>query len=328
MTARFVLDESSWAAATGAIPGVLSNAIERLLERLDVARVRGEVVVKPAHYYETDLGDGVQLFSALFEQDCPVQLDRDLAYRLSLVLDQVNAFDDSGLVEYDAEFEGRVRFALGVVWAHASCLQRRHIAVLPLPLDEVPLGQVPVTVAGVTLEIVFVAKESQHVGFFRSVISLENADEAMFERLARSAFPALEWADSIWRSLGKFSRPYIEVRDELVRSLGGLSDHGAGCFHEHRAGDPHHLQSVLSILVGAETSDENGRTKTHRPSKRDRTRRHRGIEKVFWWHVKLQPHVDRIYFRYEPLSASLPSPEYGRVVVGLFKNHCVLPTPP
>ena len=68
-----------------------------------------------------------------------------------------------------------------------------------------------------------------------------------------------------------------------------------------------------------------GRTKAHRPSKQDRTRRHRGIEKVFWWHVKLQPHVDRIYFRYEPLSASLASPECGRIVVGLFKNHCVLP---
>ena len=35
-------------------------------------------------------------------------------------------------------------------------------------------------------------------------------------------------------------------------------------------------------------------------SKRDRTRSHRGIDKVFWWHVKVRPHVDRIHFLYEP----------------------------
>ena len=57
----------------------------------------------------------------------------------------------------------------------------------------------------------FVTEESEHVGFFRSVILWENADEAIFERLAQSAFPALEWADGVWRGLGHFSRPYIEV---------------------------------------------------------------------------------------------------------------------
>ena len=142
--------------------------------------------------------------------------------------------------------------------------------------------------------------------------------------LARSAFPALDWADGVWRGLGHFSRPYIEVRDELVRYLGGLSDHGAACFHEHRA-DPRRLSRVLSARVGSETSDENGRTKGHPPSRRDRTRRHRGIDKVFWWHVKLRPHVDRIHFLYEPPSVSAPWPEHGRIVVGLFKDHCILP---
>ena len=324
MTARFVLDESSWAGATGASPGVLSDAIERLLERLDVARERDEDVVRHADYYETDLGDGVQLHSSLFEPGCRVQLDRDLALRLSWALTQINEFNDSGLVESEAEFEGKVRFAPGVVWAHASCSKRRHIAVLPLPLGGAPLGRMPVTVAGATLEIVFAARESQHVDFFRSAITLENADQAEFRRLAPSAFPAIEWADNIWRGLGDFSRPYNAVRDKLVRCLGGLSDHGAGCFHDH-AGDPRGLASVLSVHVGAATSDENGRTKQHRQSRLARTRRHRGIDKAFWWHVKLRPNVDRIYFRYEPPQVSPPAPEHGRIVVGLFKDHCLLP---
>ena len=326
MSGRFVLDESSWAGATEAsLVGALAEAIERLLERLDVARGRGEGVVKHENYYETDLGDGIQLFSLLFESGCPVRLDRDLAFRLYTALDRANAFDDSQLTQYDAEFHRKVRFAPGVVWAHTSCREGHHVAVFPLPLGEVPVGKVPVTVADVTLEIFFVAGESQHVHFFRSVIALENADEAKFERLSRSAFPVLDWADNVWRGLGHLNRPYIEIRDKLVRCLGGLSDHGAACFDEFTAGDPRQLAGVLSAKVGAETSDENGATKRDPQSKRDRTRRHRGIDKVFWWHVKLEPNVDRIHFLYEPPSASLAGLGESHIVVGLFKDHCVLP---
>ena len=326
MKARFVLDESSWSgAATNSSAPALADAIERLVDRLDLARDRGEGVVKHADFYETNLGDGVQLFSLLFEPACRVRLDRDHTLRISLALDQANEFDESGLVEYDAEFEGRVRFAPGVAWAHASCSERRHIAVLPVPLGDVPLGRIPVTVAGATCEILFVAGEAEHVGFFRSVITLENANETKFGILARSAFPALEWADNIWHGLGHFSRPYIDVRQEVIDCLGGLSDHGARCFHEHDEGDPRHLARVLSARIGKRTSDENGATKRHPPSRRDRTRRHRGIDKVFWWHVKLRPNVDRIHFLYEPQSAISDRPSEGHIVVGLFKDHCVLP---
>ena len=325
MRARFVLDESSWAGAARASPvGTLTDAIERLVERLDVARDRGEGVVKHADYYQTDLGDGVRLFSLLFEPGCPVFPDHDLAYRLSLTLDRTNDFDDTRLAEYDAGFGGEVRFAPGLAWAHTSCREGHHVAVLPLPLADVPAGKVAVTVADATLEIFFVVGESQHVNFFRAVVALENADEVTFERLARSAFPALDWADDVWRGLGHLSRPYIAVRDELVRCLGGLSDHGAVSFDEFAA-DPRRLARVLSARIGARTSDENGATKQYPQSRQDRARRHRGIDKVFWWHVKLQPNVDRIHFLYEPPSASPAGPSEGHVVVGLFRDHCVLP---
>ena len=324
MTGRFVLDESSWAGATEAnLAGGLDDAIERLLERLDVARDRDEPVVKHENYYETDLGDGVRLYASLFDPSCPVRLDRDLTNRVITALDRANTFDDSQLTQYDAEFHQKIRFAPGVVWAHTSCREGHHVAVFLLPLGEVPVGKVPVTVADATLEIFFVAGESQHVDFFRSVIELENADEAKFERLARSAFPALDWADNVWRGLGHLSRPYIEVRDKLVRCLGGLSDHGAACFDEFEAADPRQLARVLSAHVGAKTSDENGATKQHPQSKRDRARHHRGIDKVFWWHVKLKPHVDRIHFLYEPSPGSGPKLRESRIVVGLFKDHCL-----
>lgn len=325
MTARFVLDESSWAAATEAETDVLTHAAHRLIERLDVTRERNEGVAKHIGYYESALGHDVQLWSALFDSGCPVRFDHDLALRLTLALDQAIDFDDDKLDDYDAEFYGGVRFSPGVVWAHARCRQGRHVAVLPLPLAGVPRGRVPVAVADTAVDLFFVTEESEHVVFFRSVILREHANEAMFERLAGSAFPALDWADDVWRGLGSFSRPYIEVREDLVRCLGGLSDYGATCFHECLGGNQSQLPNVLSARIGRETSDENGRTKSHKESERDRTRRHSGTNKVFWWHVKLQRHIDRVYFLYESPSAGSPLPENGRIVVGILKDHCTLP---
>ena len=323
MTTRFVLDEWSWMEATGTDHDALSNAIHRLLERLDVARGRNEGVVRHQDYYWTDLGDGVQLFSVLFEPNCALRFDHDLTERLSLALDRIIAFDDSELIDYDADFCGRMQLAPGVAWAHARCSAQHQVAVLPLPLGDVASGMLTVVVGGVANEIFFVTDELQHLDFFRSIIDLENANEAMFECLAPSAFPALEWADNVWRGLRNFDRPYIAIRGDLVSYLGGLNDHGATCFHELRAGDPRRLQRVLSAKVGTETSDENGDTKKSFSSRRDRTRRHRGENKVFWWHVKLQPHIDRIYFLYEPASANFPVPQHGRIVVGLFRDHCI-----
>ena len=324
MTVRFVLDESTWATAVGAGSDELSDAVHRLLERLDAAREREEGVTKHEDYFNADLG-GVDLFSALYGEGCPVRFDHDLKVRLSLALDRIIEFDDSILVDYEAEFGESVQFAPGVAWAHACCSARHHVAVLPLHLGRVRCGRMGVKVGGVTREIVFVTEESEHLDFFRSLIELEKADETAFAHLALSAFPALEWADNVWGGLGDFSRPYNNIRGELVRCLGGLNDHGAACFSERGAENPRDFSTLLSIQVGTETSDENGDTKKYPPARRDRTRTYLGVERVFWWHVKLKPHIDRIYFLYDPPSAESPEPEQGRIVVGLFKDHCVLP---
>ena len=325
MTARFVLDESSWATATETDTEALTQAVHQLLERLDVARQRNEGVARHVDYYETDLGNQVQLWSALFDSRCPVRLDHDVGQRLMLALDQATEFDDAELDDYNAAFEGSERHSPGVVWAHACCRRQRQVAVLPLPLGGAPRGPVSVIVADVSIKLFFVTEESEHIGFFRSVILLENADEAMFACLAGSAFPTLDWADDVWRGLGHFSRPYIEVRKELVRCLGGLDDYGAASFHECLGGDHSQLPSVLSARIGCETSDENGRTKGHKPSERDRTRCYRGTSRVFWWHVKLKRHVDRIYFLYDFPSTLASLPDHGRIVVGIFRDHCILP---
>ena len=317
MNARFVLDESSWVGATEATPSVLSDAVDQLLEQIDTARKRGEGVASHGDFWYADLGGGVSLYSVLFCKNCQLQLDHDQKLSLMHAVDKTTKFDDLELSDYDAAFGGTEQFAPGVAWAHARCLSGHHVAVLPLDLRRALAGSVPVAINRITTKVTFVVKESDHLGFFRSVINLEKADEKAFECLANSAFPELKWSDDVWRGLGNFSEPYVDIREKLARCLGGLNDHGAVCFREHGAGDPRELSRRLSAKIGKETSDENGETKKHRPSEKDRTTPVGRVDKTFWWHVKLQPHIDRIYFLYDK--------EGDFIVVGIFKDHCVMP---
>lgn len=78
MSVRFVLDESSWRLAWERRDR-LAEAVDSLTARVETASDRSEIVARHADLYEADLGGGIQLYAALFEPDCPLQLERDLA---------------------------------------------------------------------------------------------------------------------------------------------------------------------------------------------------------------------------------------------------------
>jgi hypothetical protein len=98
-----------------------------------------------------------------------------------------------------------------------------------------------------------------------------------------------------------------------------LSDHAAELFSTLQATRRDEIGPRLSAL-GANASDENGQTKRNHKCERDRTRTYRGRDLTFWWHSKLQPHVDRIHFLYQAREGN-----HGFIVIGIFTEHCLLP---
>ncbi|MCY4458807.1 MAG: hypothetical protein OXC26_00155 [Albidovulum sp.] len=168
-----------------------------MLERLDTARDRNEGVAKHEECYRIDLGKDVQFYCALFGPKRHLYFDRDLGLRLAEALDRALDFDDAEPDSYDIHMDGAERFSPGIAWAFARCRLGHQVAVLPLPLGRAPSGRVSVTVGNDTADLFFVTRESEHVDFCRSVITLENANAEMFKCLEESAFPALEWADNV-----------------------------------------------------------------------------------------------------------------------------------
>jgi hypothetical protein len=79
--------------------------------------------------------------------------------------------------------------------------------------------------------------------------------------------------------------------------------------------------------AGVDASNENGNTRSHEPSKKDRTRTYRGKPEVFWWHTKIRFDAGRIHFLHvpNPDARDADRPSHGHIVIGICKDHCILP---
>ena len=323
MNIRFIVDESSWMNVNTSSGSQLESALKLLIERIDVATRREEDRAKHESFYETGLGDSIRLYSLLFEKSCPIQVDRDTGERLRLALDKMYTVDDSELEDYDVCIAGSSRFSPGVAWAHAQGMQGRAVAALPLNLDDSLRGRIEVSVKEVEQSIHFVTTEHEHRTFFRDTIEVENKGAQEIAQIATSAFPDLEWIDSVWRELNAHERCFIgEHRKTLVSHLSVLDDKGASFFNSHPGGDGVE-QEFGSHGVGA--SNESGETRRHNPSKTVRTRIYRGSPEVFWWHTKITWDEGRIHFLHVPFEAGSEKPPQGHIVIGIFTNHCTLP---
>lgn len=322
MTVRFALDENSWAEFT-ASSGDLDAAVAALLDRLDTARERNEAVVKHPDFYETAVGVGALLYEILFSDTSPVRLERDICERLRLALDRIAQLDEGEMISYDATFGGCRRFAPGVAWAHGRREQGHAVAVLPLPRLGGTEGPTRVVVGSTAHTLYFVTTEDEHTAFFRDAISVEDMGHDLLQAIAHSAFPELVWVDGVWHELRAHRKCFFGPhRDTLVRHLAVLNDHGARLFHEHPGGSG--VDKELDAL-GVDASPENGKARNHEPSKRDRTRTFQGRSHVFWWHTKMRWDEGRVHFLHQP-SQEAPQPsEFGRIVIGIFVDHCVLP---
>ncbi|MFM7199317.1 MAG: hypothetical protein ACKO6N_00885 [Myxococcota bacterium] len=321
MSASFVLDEASW----GEIPSsdsALASAIDQLLERIEYARSRREPVYRLEDFYYLKLHDGQTLCDFLYSSDAlndgQRELERDLLLRLSEALDKTAPPPTEELMSGEAEMEGTACFAPAICWAHVQQRQRKPTALLPLPLTHRFAGHVEVRVDGLELLLFFVTSRQEHLDFVRDAVLLERADVQTFAARCPLCFPDLEWSDTALDELSRWK--YFRQDSALtLRHLAVLNDHGARLFCEHPGGMG--VEEQLGAL-GVNASTENGNTRSHAPSRQDRTRRFRGEALLFWWHTKMTPQEGRIHFHHVP--PKLPSDEHpnGRIVIGIFTDHC------
>lgn len=329
---RFVLEETSW-AWDGTDRDAFIERIEQLLDRLDVARERGEPYAASRELLAQMIFGQHTLADLLWDRDSPLCLPFEVAQRFAPHFNAIRYWDDE--MEWpaiDVFIVDRDVLSPSAALAHARVTDGLATACIPLPGTW--RGPCKVVVGGVMQTVHFVEDESSHRLFFRDALVVERTDEAGLERLAPHAFPDLLFLAGVWGGLGRFEGGYARVKDDLRHILSILDDHGAWVFtdetgrlsrDEPEPGDTERKPVTNQVIErrfkrwGVEIAPEKPAVRTNGGCRRARERELEGRTLYCEWHYKFEKHINRIHL-HPPIPAS-----GGKVIVAIFCDHLPLP---
>lgn len=310
---RFVIDETSWRFDVLA-PGQCIECLESMLDQLDTALYQGHLICYSDELFNTIVYQD-KCFYDLYAPDSPLPISRDIQERIASIFSALSKWQELPS-EWPPSFEIQVdgapkELAASVAWAHEQSFQnpRLHVACVLFPSGR-RSGSFGVVVNTRKTSLWFVAESQSYCDFFRWLIVETTKNPAEMEGFAPSAFPGVDFVSGAFNGIKDMSKPYRELVSSLVHHLGAMSDHGKRIFLGSRV----EVASEFGAL-GVDVSDENGNTKGNSEARKARTIEIDGTEIIFWWHSKLERHLDRIHFSPDKIANG------GRLLVGIFCRH-------
>jgi hypothetical protein len=322
---RFVIDGAEW-RFDGWTLAQITEALERLLDRVDVASERDESVV---------YGDDLFHDRVLGEQSVWEMLEEPtfagVKERMTAAFMRMPCWSE--IYDWPPVWEVCISGSEpttnpDVAFVHVRNQQRQAVACLGLRRS----GPLSVAWAEQSVDVHWVTDEPTHVGFFRAAIDVEGDSEETLERLAPHAFPALHFLPAVWHGLGAFQGGYHRVRMQLRRHLTVYADHGYWIFTTEGtaitptdtptgSGAPSNQVVERRFLThGLEVSPEKPNVREHGDCRRARERVIGGRTLYCHWHGKLESHTNRIHLHQ-------PVPESDdRLVIAIFHQHLPLPS--
>jgi hypothetical protein len=309
---RFVIDETSW-RFDGLTLGACVEALETMLDQIEDAQAQGHLACYSEELFYTLVWEN-KSFYELYALDAPIPIPREVQERFDSNFHGLSKWQDMSpdwrpsKIKFDGSPEEE---APSIAWAHEQTVlnRERAIACLVFPGGR-PAGFFDVTVNQKKAPLWLVADSKNYCDFFRWLIveTTKNPDE--MERFASSAFSSLDFMPGTFNGIKKMSKNYQELVKPLVHHLGALSDHGKRVFEK-----PWSQVAAEFGGVGVNISDENGKTKSNTDARKERTVEFNGNDIICWWHIKLEPHQDRIYLSPDRIHSG------GKLLVGIFCEH-------
>ncbi|VXB60954.1 conserved hypothetical protein [Curtobacterium sp. 8I-2] len=122
------------------------------------------------------------------------------------------------------------------------------------------------------------------------------ASEEHLARMSEHLFPNLVFHGGAWSHLGRMKLDVQDRPEAIAKALAVLDVHAARIWRE--LDQPRDRQSALGSR-GADAAPENGNTRGDSSAMKRRQFTFDGQVLRCEWHIRLQPHTDRIYFRVE-----------------------------
>ncbi|MBX5273310.1 hypothetical protein HJB99_32520 [Rhizobium sp. NLR17b] len=330
----FVVNGADW-NFHGLSSAEAEELIDRALAFVETSRERGEPVSIGDDFQTRPMYEEATLWE-LFSADSPLPLPRELSQELSAWLMRAPRYADSEL--WPAGFEDTMISIGGapaiinedVAWVHYSIRSGVPSASLNLRTSDIIVTN---TAAG-NVEVHFVSDEPGRTRFWRDMIVLDGDLFESLLRFASRAYPDLHFVDEVLTGADHhLAGGYLALRQRVKRALEVLNDWGSWVFTspppalapgetpplDTNTSPSNRVIELRFAGFGITAAPENPDVRGHRASREARETLVSGRTLYCEWHVKLQPHQNRIHFH-------KPIPESGnKVIIGMIHEHLSLP---
>lgn len=330
----FIVNGAEW-DFTGMAAEAVEYLIERALDFVMTSTDRGEEVKIGDDFQNRPMHGAFTLWE-LFSEASPVHLRGEIAQELAAWLGRAQRYAD--VDDWPEGFEDSMISVDGapsihnedVAWVHYSARAGLSAACVTLGASKV----VSTTTATGSVDVHFIGDDVGRKQFWRSVIVFEGDDLNGLVRHASRAYPNLLFVGNVIAHANQLSGGYLASRHLVRHALAVLDDWGHWAFTcappaitPGEAPPPNQDARPSNLIVeqrfsgfGLDTAPENPSVRNHRASREARETVLHGRTLYCDWHVKLEPHRNRIHFH-----APVPESE-DRVVIGMIHEHLPLPT--
>ena len=271
----------------------------------------------------------------LFSEGSPLHLHREIAQELAGWLNRAPRYADAhdwpigaedSMISVDGAPAADIQ---DLAWVHYSLRSG-------VPTAGVTLGEnriAPTTTATGSFDVHFVGDDTGRKHFWRAAIILEGDDLNSLVRHVPRAYPSIHFAGNVVMHANHLSGGYLASRKRIQDALAVLDDWGHWVFTypppaivPGEAPPPNLDARPSNQLIehrfkgfGLDAAPEKPNVRNDRVCREARETVLGGRTLFCEWHVKLEPHRNRIHFH-------APIPESGeRVVVGMIHEHLPLP---
>lgn len=288
-----VIDESRLDAGS---PEQAPTELDGLADLIAELKGGGTNVYKRHNVWEAHVAPGLSLMDVLFNEVSILDNDKRL-----WLMEQV-----AGLVDWDS---------LGDTTASAAYAQQllqagQVVACVVIPKQDgfVQVGTKFLHLIGTTERL---------IRFYRDAPELGGYSEGEFMRNATRAFPALYFHKDLEAQISKFSVAFAGMRASLIEALADLNDKLPVALRQ--SPDLRTAAKIFEAQSKFEISPESPKTHKNRTAMICRDVSFEGTTLRCEWHLKLQPHIDRIHFYFGKQEVAS-----DKILIGIFCDH--LPT--
>ena len=310
----FCIDETSF---NGLLPDAHSanKKLIALVELIDDARSLQSVGIEVvADVYDRAVDDGPTNLAMMLFDETVGHLDRDLAVRLQIHLEQCSNFEpEEGSQTVKLQRDGVSEFVESQALYRAANISDRYYCVLTSSTTYKLDGKVSVSTNQLSNGTFILRIADDFCHYFRAFLGEEGTTEEQFFGHLEYGFPKLYFHPEL--TFSNFSRSYSENRSTVIEHFEFLNDSFLSLAEGFEWDMPRIIKAAPINL-----SDESPLTKKNRDAIRKRDISVGDLTIRCTLHTKLSPQRDRIHF-HPPVFNDICG---DKIIIGIFHEH--LPT--